>query len=162
MRHIFYTIASILVVLLASCSKPEYRFVDGIGYQINSLPMEMLDAQELEMCIKIDSLSIYGIEINERGEKVLLVDKKDFKKLGVPISFFKDMRMQVKLSKKMIKTHPMSESDIEESKANFKSLRAGFEEDRLYIRKMVDERWPEGHRRDLENKDSLKKERIQK
>ena len=67
MRHIFNTIASILVVLLASCSKPEYRFVDGIGYQINSLPMEMLDAQELEMCIKIDSLSIYGIEINERG-----------------------------------------------------------------------------------------------
>ena len=60
MRHIFNTIASILVVLLASCSKPEYRFVDGIGYQINSLPMEMLDAQELEMCIKIDSLSIYG------------------------------------------------------------------------------------------------------
>ena len=56
----------------------------------------------------------------------------------------------------------MSESDIEESKANFKSLRAGFEEDRLYVRKMVDERWPEGHRRDLENKDSLKKERIQK
>ncbi len=162
MRHIFNTIASILVVLLASCSKPEYRFVDGIGYQINSLPMEMLDAQELEMCIKIDSLSIYGIEINERGEKVLLVDKKDFKKLGVPISFFKDMRMQVKHLKKMIKTHPMSESDIEESKANFKSLRAGFEEDRLYVRKMVDERWPEGHRRDLENKDSLKKERIQK
>ena len=72
------------------------------------------------------------------------------------------MRMQVKLFKKMIKTHPMSESDIEESKANFKSLRAGFEEDRLYVRKMVDERWPEGHRRDLENKDSLKKERIQK
>ena len=103
MRHIFNTIASILVVFLASCSKPEYRFVDGIGYQINSLPMEMLDAQELEMCIKIDSLSIYGIEINERGEKVLLVDKKDFKKLGVPISFFKDMRMQVKHLKKMIK-----------------------------------------------------------
>ena len=102
MGHIFNTIASILVILLASCSKPEYRFVDGIGYQINSLPMEMLDAQELEMCIKIDSLSIYGIEINERGEKVLLVDKKDFKKLGVPISFFKDMRMQVKHLKKMM------------------------------------------------------------